>query len=146
MAESMEAIFGLALEGYWKRDHKTKYKITNDVGYTESESLQRYFINYNKFPSIEKKALKFSKGKILDVGCGAGRHVIYLQNKKFDITGIDSSKLAIKVCKERGCKKVIVGDILKFKNKTFDTFLLLGNNIGIGGNLNGVKKLLKKLR
>ena len=142
----MEAIFGLALEGYWKRDHKTKYKITNDVGYTESESLQRYFINYNKFPSIEKKALKFTKGKILDVGCGAGRHVLYLQKKGLDITGIDSSKLAISVCRQRGCKSVVAQDIFKFKNKTFDTILLFGNNIGIGGNLNGVKRLLKKLR
>ena len=144
----MQDIFGLALYSYWKGNHKTKYKIINDVSHIESDSLQRYFITYNKFPLIEKKALKHAKGKILDVGCGAGRHIIYFQNKKFDIIGVDSSKLAVKVCKERGCRNVIVSNILnlKLKNKSFDTILLFGNNIGIGGNLNGIKKLLKKLR
>jgi len=144
----MKDTFGYALLSYWQGDHKTPHIIKRDDGRINKEGLKHYFEKYAQFSSIEKRALKYAKGKILDVGCGAGRHVLYLQNKGFNILGIDKSPLAIKICKERGCKQVKVMDILKTKIKanTFDTIILFGNNLGIGGNLKGVKKLLKILR
>ena len=104
-------IFGKALYDYWRGDHKTKGFYVRDDGLRSNCDLGNYFLQYPDFLDIEKKALKFSKGKILDIGCGAGRHVLYLQNKGFDILGIDSSKSAIDVCKGRGCKKCKVMDI-----------------------------------
>ena len=50
-------------------------------------------------PILEQKALQFSKGKILDVGCGAGSHALYLQEKGFDVTAIDISEKALEVAK-----------------------------------------------
>ena len=38
--------------------------------------------------------------KVLDVGCGAGRHVVYLAGKGFEVSGLDSSVEAIKITRE----------------------------------------------
>lgn len=41
---------------------------------------------------LEHKALQLAKGKVLDVGCGAGSHSLYLQNESnLEATAIDIS-------------------------------------------------------
>ena len=97
---------------------------------------------------MERHIIPYAQGKILDIGCGVGRHLLYFQNRKADIIGIDTSTCAIQTCKERGCKKTKVMDIFhsQFPEASFDTLLLFGHNIGIGGNLIGVKKLLTVAR
>ena len=54
-----------------------------------------YFSEYRDWLPIEKKAIKYAHGRVLDVGCGAGRHALYLQKKGLEVTGIDTSPLAI---------------------------------------------------
>ena len=84
---------------------------------------------------------------MLDIGCGAGRHSLYLQNAKgLDVLGIDVSPLAIKVCRLRGLKKARVMSIseLSFKEKSFDTLLMMGGNFGLLGNPKKAKWLLRR--
>jgi cyclopropane fatty-acyl-phospholipid synthase-like methyltransferase len=93
-------------------------------------------------------AIKHAKGKILDIGAGAGRVSLHMQKKGFDVTALDNSPLAIKVCRKRGIKKAIVRpieDIWLFKPATFDTALMFGNNFGLFGSFKKAKTLLKKL-
>ena len=71
--------------------------------------------------------MEFVKGRVLDVGCGAGRCSLYLQRKGFDVIGIDNSPLAIKVCKLRGLKKakLVAIEDAKFGPNSFDTILMM---------------------
>lgn len=142
----MKDIFGKALYNYWKGDRETPYIVRRDDGYTDESSLKIYFTK--QLYSTEKAVANHVKGKILDIGCGAGRHILYYQNRGYDITGIDNSPLAIKVCRERGCKKAKVMDAFhpKFSQHSFDTILLFGHDIGISGTLSGAKRLLSSLR
>lgn len=82
----------------------------------------------------------------MDVGCGAGRHSLYLQQKGFEVLGIDVSPLAIKVCKLRGLKqaKVMSIDFIDFEPDSFDTIIMMGNNFGLFGNFGKARMLLKK--
>ncbi len=107
-----------------------------------------YFANFKDWPKIERQAVKLAKGKILDIGAGAGRNSLYLQKKGFDVTAIDNSPLVIKVCKKRGVKKAKVLPIEKitiFKPTTFDTVIMFGNNFGLFGGYKKAKNLLRKL-
>ncbi len=124
--------------------------VERDDGFvdTYSNAPKCYFSDYKEWPDIQKKAVKKAKGKVLDIGAGAGRIALYLQKKNFDVVSIDNSPLAVKVCKERGVKKakvLAVEDINYFKGNSFDTVFMLGNNFGLFGSLKKAKSLLKKL-
>jgi SAM-dependent methyltransferase len=94
-------------------------------------------------PKLEQKALKLSKGKVLDVGCGAGSHSLYLQNKiKLEVFGIDHSHGAIATANARGLKNTIEQSIFDYKEEIFDTILLLMNGTGICGKLKNLRGLL----
>ena len=121
--------------------------VERDDGYVIGGSNTQYFDEYEKWQSYEKESIKFAKGKILDIGCGAGKHSLYLQSKGDNVFGVDISPLTIEVCKKRGLKNAEVLSIEKIESlkRNFDTFLLLGNNFGLLQNFNKAKKILKKL-
>ena len=107
-----------------------------------------YFAPFNKWPEFERKAVKYARGKVLDVGCGPGRVAIYLQNKrKLDVLGIDNSPLAIKVAKKRGLRKtrLLSFQDIDFRAGSFDSVLMFGNNFGLFGSKARAKKLLRRL-
>ena len=131
----MKDVFGKALMNYHNSD-KTKIRLRRDDNYLDEEDAGMYFSGYDDFPGYEKKILKYADGKILDIGCGAGRHSLFLQKKGCSVVGMDFSKLAIKVSKIRGLKNCVLASAfsLPFKKNSFDSVLLMGNNFGICGN------------
>lgn len=104
------------------------------------------FRNYKKMPALEKKAMSLCKGKVLDVGACAGAHSVYLQEKGFDVTALETSALCCEVLKNRNIRNVIQQDIFNFSNQKFDTILLLMNGTGIAGTLDGLDVLLHHLK
>lgn len=104
------------------------------------------FRNYKKMPALEKKAMSLCKGKVLDVGACAGVHSVYLQEKGFEVTAVETSALCCEVLKSRNVENVIQQDIFKFNNQKFDTILLLMNGTGIAGTLDGLDVLLHHLK
>lgn len=76
------------------------------------------------------------KGKILDVGCGAGREAIALAKKGFDVVGIDlvpamikKAKLLAKKYKVQVQFKVGNATNLEFPNNSFNYVLMLAQMI-----------------
>jgi len=140
--------YGQEVWAYFKK--KAGFEIVErDDGYFDvSSGPKLYFSEFEDWPDHEKKAIEFVKGRVLDIGCGAGRHSLYLQRRGFDVLGIDNSPLAIKVCKHRGLKKarvMSIDEIDKFAPDSFDTILMLGNNFGLFGSPRKARELLKKL-
>ncbi|MCH7977634.1 MAG: class I SAM-dependent methyltransferase [Acidobacteria bacterium] len=124
--------------------------VENDVGDIGVGNVgpQIYFSEYKHWTPIEKKAMQYVNGRALDIGCGVGRHSLYLQKKGLDVTGMDASPLAIKVCKLRGLKKAKVlpiEQIHRFKPNSFDSVLMMGNNFGLFGSFQKARSLLRKL-
>jgi hypothetical protein len=71
-----------------------------------------------------------------------------LQQKGLDVTGIDNSPLAIKVCRLRGLKKpkmMPIEQIGQFTPDSFDAVIMMGNNFGLFGSYKRARILLKSL-
>ncbi|MCK0156268.1 methyltransferase domain-containing protein [Cellulophaga sp. F20128] len=128
-------IFGLAMLDYQNNNYKEDITTFSSVADNDTIPVPYLFREYQAMPTIEQKALQLCKGKVLDIGCGAGSHSLYLQNRGMDVTALDSSEGAIQTCALRGIKKRVHSDILDYNSEQFDTLLLLMNGIGIVGKL-----------
>lgn len=107
-----------------------------------------YFSRYEEWPPLHKIAMRYVRGRTLDIGCGAGRHSLYLQEKGFDVIGIDSSPLAIAVCRSRGLRSarvLSIGGVGEFAPGAFDSVIMMGNNFGLFGSFRRAQTLLKRL-
>jgi len=108
----------------------------------------RYFADYRSWSRRERQAIRLAKGRVLDIGCGAGRFTLHLQQKGFEVTGIDNSRGAVKVCSLRGVKDVrlmSMDSIGSFRPGSFDTVIMMGNNFGLFGGFKKARWLLKQL-
>ena len=141
-----EDAYGQEMWAYYNGERSFEI-VERDDGYIDiGPETSVYFSSYEDWSPHEKKAMEFVKGRALDIGCGAGRHSLYLQEKGFNVLGIDISPLAIKVCKLRGLRKAEVMAIedLKFKPESFDTIIMMGNNFGLFGCFKKARRLLKR--
>ncbi len=142
----MQDIIGTALQDYYNGNYSEDIFTETNISEEDELPLSYLFRTFKEMPEIERKALKSTKGKTLDVGCGAGSHSLYLQEKHFDVMAIDTSKGAIEVCKLRGVKDAKNIDLLQLENETFDTILLLMNGTGIFKNLESTSRYLQHLK
>ena len=69
--------------------------VERDDGRMDCAPSDSYFQEYRDWPKHQKRAIRFAKGRVLDIGAGAGRVSLYLQKRGFKATAIDSSPLAI---------------------------------------------------
>lgn len=143
----MKDLFGKAIFDFQTNNNPEDIITETSISEEDEMSVEYLFRTYNEMPQIEQKALQLAKGKILDVGCGAGSHALSLQNERnLDVTAIDISKKAVETCKLRGLKSVEVKNILDFEGEKFDTILLLMNGTGIFGKLKNCNSYLSKLK
>lgn len=139
-------LFGKAILDFQTNNSPENIITETSISEADEMNVAYLFRKFNEMPKLEQKALQLCKGKILDVGCGAGSHSLYLQEKDFEVTSIDISENAIKTCQARGLKNAKVENILHLENEKFDTILLLMNGTGIFENLATTSKYLQKLK
>ncbi|GGA77705.1 SAM-dependent methyltransferase [Flavobacterium palustre] len=143
----MKDLFGKAILDYQTNNSPEDIITETTISEEDEMSVTYLFRNFESMPSIEQKALELAKGKVLDIGCGAGSHSLYLQNERnLETTAIDISPNAIQACQLRGLKNAFIQDILTLENEKFDTILLLMNGTGIFGTLKNTPKFLQKLK
>ncbi|PNW27383.1 class I SAM-dependent methyltransferase [Formosa algae] len=141
----MKDLLGQALLDYQNGNYTQDLITSTNISDEDSLPLPYLFRTFKDMPKLEQKALKLAKGHVLDVGCGAGGHSLYLQDKGFAVKSIDISEGAIAVCKARGLDKAKVASILD-ETAQFDTILLLMNGTGIFQKLSYVTKYLSHLK
>ncbi|MBI4673710.1 MAG: class I SAM-dependent methyltransferase [Chloroflexi bacterium] len=140
-------LFAQALLELYETGQVTLY-VERDDGFIDEDDLSWYLTSFAEFPRFEKRALKLARGRVLDVGCAAGRHALYLQRRGLEVTGIDSSPLLVQLAQARGLSdvRVVNGcEPLPFRSGEFDTILLFGNNLGLCGNPIRFRHMLREL-
>lgn len=141
----MKDLFGQALLDYQNGNYTEDIVTSTSISDDDILPLPYLFRDFKTMPKLEQYALKLCKGSVLDVGCGSGNHCLYLQNHGFKVKGIDISKGAIHVTKQRGVLVTETKGLLD-ETETFDTILLLMNGTGIFQEVIQVSKYLKHLK
>lgn len=141
MSQTSKDILGEALVDYYNGvDYPLL--VNNKYGEPEEMPIEVFFREKEDLTDLEKTAISYCKGTILDVGSGAGAITVMLQ-ENFDITAIESSEGACQVMKELGVRNGIIGDVFDYQGENYDTLLLLMNGIGIVGELNNLDNALR---
>lgn len=141
----MKDIFGRAILTFAKSGRAPDIITWTSISDEDPLPIQYLFRSYADMPEIEQHALRLCSGHILDVGCGAGSHSLYLQQNKFHVTALDFSPRSVEACRIRGVLNVRQANIFEFDEGRYDTILLLMNGTGIAGTLDRLQLLFTKL-
>jgi 2-polyprenyl-3-methyl-5-hydroxy-6-metoxy-1,4-benzoquinol methylase len=144
--QSFDDAFGHGLFDYSIRENVHEVIERDDGFISVSNGPGIYFAEFDDWQPAEQEAMNFAYGRVLDIGCGAGRHALYLQDIGLDVVGIDVSPVALKVSQQRGLLRTRQCSITEINSKfvNFDTILMLGNNFGLMANPRRAKWLLRR--
>ena len=118
----------------------------DDGWFGTSAGAPAYFAPFEEWLPHQRHAMRSVHGRVLDVGCGAGRVALHLQDRGHEVVAVDLSPLAIKTCRLRGVSDARVLPITRVSRRLgeFDTVIMLGNNFGLFADPRRARWLLKR--
>ncbi|MCU4716478.1 class I SAM-dependent methyltransferase [Halapricum hydrolyticum] len=129
--------YGQAILDYYEYEDGFEIVERDDGFVAPSGGPEMYFSEYDDWGEHVQAAFDRLRGRVLDVGCGAGRHALHAQRQGHDVSGIDVSPGAVEVSRDRGVEDVRECDVAEvvdeFEPDAFETVLMLGNNFGLVG-------------
>jgi SAM-dependent methyltransferase len=122
--------------------------VERDDGLVDTEAMAWYLSGPRKWHASERQALRYVRGRVLDVGCGAGRVALELQERGHDVVATDVSPLALEICRRRGVRDARLLPLTRIDSTVggFDTVVLFGNNFGLLANPRRARWMLRRLR
>jgi ubiquinone/menaquinone biosynthesis C-methylase UbiE len=124
--------------------HSEYTKLAKD--YDEKHAYKPYMWEAKEIIDRIKERKKTDGKELLDVGCGTGNHLIYLQDE-FNCIGIDLHNNMLNIARKKLKKKVklIQGNMLTFNlKKEFDIIISIYSVVSYSKNYTELKKVLKK--
>jgi SAM-dependent methyltransferase len=138
--------FGAALLD-WVQGGTVPETIQRDDGYVEDGAgPEAYLARPTAWPAAERRALAHLRGRVADLGCGAGRTSVVLQQRGFDVVGIDASALAVRAAQIFGVHDARRASASTFHREIadFDSIVMFGNNFGMFGTPDRAHRLLSR--
>ena len=138
---------GAAILDYQTKGKAGKLSILSSMFEEDEMPVKHLFRNLEEMPILEQKALSLARGKVLDVGAGAGCHALALQAQSVDVKAIDISPQSCQAMLQRGVKDVECINLFdEHLESGFDTILLLMNGTGIAGKIENLPALFNRLK
>jgi RimJ/RimL family protein N-acetyltransferase len=140
--------WGNALLDYQRGVWVPMPELETDLGHVgDAMHPEWFFRDYDRWDWWERELLPLAaQGPALDLGAGAGRAALWLQNRGIDVTAVDSSPGAVRVCRERGLLDVREADLnTPPDDRRWRAIFLLCGNLGLGGSWEANRALLARL-
>lgn len=143
--------FGRALLAHLEGSPWDRHYIERSDGLMDSVETDVYFAAAPWWPDVDRDAVERAAGgeRVLDIGAGAGRASLELQANGVPVTALDVSTGAIETCRRRGVVDTVQGTIADLVtggiDSRYDTFLMLGNNIGLLEGPDAAATVLRQL-
>jgi len=107
--------------------------VERDDGFINGVPAARYLAGPAEWYDWERRALDRCDGHVLDVGAGAGRVALALQDRGAQVTALDISPGTVEVAAQLGVRDTVcttVDDHAR-SGRRYDTFAFFGNNLGL---------------
>ena len=143
-----EDAFGRALLDWAEERGPGDSVVERDDGFVSIERGGSFYGSaLRRWEPHERGGIRFARGRVLDVGCGAGRVALHLQSRGLDVVGIDVSPLAVEAARSRGVRdaRVLALEDVDGSIGEFDTIVLYGNNLGLLSSRTKARRLLRRL-
>jgi SAM-dependent methyltransferase len=137
-------LFGQALLDWTRGGTDPEYIQRADGLAVPGAGHEFYLAPFRRWPSSERESLRYARGRIVDMGSGAGRISLHLQESGCDVVALDASPRAIRSARLRGVRDAwhMPARQLSGEIAAFDTIILFGNNFGMFGSPERVSKVL----
>lgn len=137
---------GAALLDYHNGDAAAEIVVSSDLWEDEPVPVAAFYRpSKTRLPALEHSALEHCRGRVLDLGAGAGRHAIELERVGHEVVAVDPLPQAVRIMRDRGVRDARCGSIDAVQGEAFDTVLMLMHGIGIAGTVRGLGALLQAL-
>ncbi|WP_419164045.1 hypothetical protein [Candidatus Palauibacter sp.] len=77
-------------------------RLRSSLGEDEAFPVEFFFRSENRMLDFERYALDLCRGRVLDLGAGAGPHTVALQAKKRSVVALEGSPTLARLLKARG--------------------------------------------
>ncbi|MEM6644584.1 MAG: methyltransferase domain-containing protein [Bacteroidota bacterium] len=130
----MKDVHGIAIYDYLCQRFDGKLTLHNNFGTPDEMPVEAFFRDEDELDELEVIALEQCRGRILDVGAGAGALSIILQHRGQQVTAIEHSTGCIHTMRKRGIANVIEADLNQHEER-YDTLLMMMNGLGLAARL-----------
>jgi SAM-dependent methyltransferase len=137
---------GRALLDFHRGDSSAELVVSSDLWEDETVSAAVFYRPLEEpLPELERRALELARGRVLDLGAGAGRHALELQSRGLEVVAVDVLDDAVRVMRERGVSDARRGGLNELAGERFDTVIMLMHGLGVVGDLVGLGRLLERM-
>ncbi|TGE24811.1 methyltransferase domain-containing protein [Hymenobacter aquaticus] len=140
---------GHAMLAYLNGNKHAALTVHSNVADEEPLPASYFFRTLWEMPELERTALEECRGRVLDLGAGAGCHSLELQSRGFTVKAIDASPGAVQVLQARGVTQAACHDLFALSAapaEHYDTLLMLMNGLGLVGTLDGLQRFLQEAK
>jgi SAM-dependent methyltransferase len=139
------AMLDYARDEYDETDANCVYRDGDEV--QDASVGEFYFRPESEWSEQERADIDSLAGPVLDLGCGAGRHALAVQERGVEVLATDVSPGAVQTASERGVTHTLQMDMfdLRLPADHYRSVLVLGTQVTVAGSLDRLRAFVAEL-